>query len=446
MAYRTSRRMFLGQMAVTLAAPALLRAQESPPATMPAPRTSGLSDEELLETVQRQTFRYFWDFAHPDCGLAREGSGHHRDIVTIGGSGFGLMAMLVACERKWITRPQLVERYTQMLDFLERAERFHGVYPHWMNGATGKVYPFSPRDDGGDTVETSFLMQGLLCAKQYFSESDPAEKKLRDRITQIWRETDWNWYTQGGQNILYWHWSPNSGWAMNHKIGGWNECLITYLLAASSPTHAIDPKVYHEGWSRDGKMVNGESYYDIKLPLGSPMGGPLFFAHYSFLGLDPRGLKDRYADYWEQNVAHSRINHAYCEDNPKKFKGYAANCWGLTASVSVKGYSAHSPTNDRGVIAPTAALSSMPYTPKESMAAMRHFYDTLGERLWREYGFLDAFSEQFDWNAHTFLAIDQGPIIDMIENYRTGMLWKLFMKDEDVRAGLKRLRFEVAGA
>lgn len=432
-----TRRRFLAQSAAALTAPIFMNrafAQSSPP-------VRGLSDDDLMETVARQTFRYFWEFAHPVCGLAREGSGHDPNIVTIGGAGFGLMAMLAAAERKWITREQLIARYTQCLDFLAKAERFHGVFPHWMHGETGKVWPFNPTDDGGDLVETSFLIQGLLAARQYFSNDTPAEQAIRERITQLWHEVEWDWHTQGGNKVLYWHWSPNHGWKKNHEIRGWNECLITYVLAACSPTHPIDPSVYHEGWAKSDHMKNDKEYFGIKLPLGGEMGGPLFFAHYSFLGLNPRGLRDRYADYWEQNVAHSRINHAYCVANPKKFKGYGHDCWGLTASVSVKGYTAHSPTNDRGVISPTAALSSIPYTPKESLAAMRHFFEDHGEKLWRDNGFLDAFSDQNDWVAETFLAIDQGPIVVMIENHRSGLLWNLFMRDRDVREGLKRLEF-----
>jgi hypothetical protein len=436
-----SRRRFLAGSAAALASPWLTQRGIAANPTI----QRGLSDDQLMETVQRQTFRYFWEFAHPACGLAREGSGHRPEIVTVGGAGFGLMAMLVAAERKWITRDELVARYRKCLDFLGQAERFHGIYPHWMNGDTGKVYPFSKRDDGADIVETAFLFQGLLCARQYFNADAPAEKPIIDRINQLWNEADWNFHTCGGEKILYWHWSPNHEWAMKHHIRGWNECLIAYILAAASPEHAIDPSVYHEGWAKSDHMINGKEYYGIKLPLGGEMGGPAFFAHYSFLGLNPRGLKDRYADYWEQNVAHSRINHAYCAANPKGFKGYAENCWGLTASVTVDGYTAHSPTNDRGVISPTAALGCMPYTPRESMAAMRHFYEDHGSTLWRDLGFLDAFSDHHNWVAETFLAIDQGPIIVMIENHRSGLLWKLFMKDPNVQRGLQRLGFEFAG-
>jgi hypothetical protein len=188
-------------------------------------------------------------------------------------------------------------------------------------------------------------------------------------------------------------------------------------------------------------MANGEEYMGVTLPLGPPYGGPLFFAQYSFLGLDPRGLSDRYADYWEQNVAQTRINYKYCVENPRGWKGYGRNVWGLTACDVPGGYAANSPTEDFGTIAPTAALSSFPYTPYESMEALHYYYYILGEKAFGEYGFCDAFNLQEDWFSSSYLAIDQGPIIIMIENYRTGLLWRLFMKNEDVLAGLTSLGF-----
>jgi hypothetical protein len=188
-------------------------------------------------------------------------------------------------------------------------------------------------------------------------------------------------------------------------------------------------------------MKNGKKFYDITLPLGSDYGGPLFFAHYSFMGLDPRNLSDAYADYWEQNVAHAKINHAYCKANPKGHYGYSERCWGLTASDIQNGYTASSPTNDKGTIAPTAALASMPYTPQESMKALEYFYYVLGDRLFKEYGFVDSFSLEKRWFASSYIAIDQGPIVVMIENHRTGLLWDNFMKNEDVQKGLKKLGF-----
>ena len=404
-----------------------------------------LSDEQLLDTVQRQTFRYFWDYAHPVSGLIRERAkiGHSgTDEVTIGGSGFGVMALLVGIERGYIARAQGLKRMQTMTRFLkEKTPRFHGAWSHWVNGTTGEVIPFSPDDNGGDLVETAFMFQGLLSARQYFDAAIPGENGLRATIDSLWNEMEWDWYTQGGQPALYWHWSPDKGWKMNHRIQGWNEALIVYVLAASSTTHPVDTSAYHQGWAKEGAIRNGKSFYDIVLPLGPDFGGPLFFAHYSFLGLDPTHLQDRYADYWKQNVAHARINHAYCLDNPKGWKAYDQGSWGLTASYSINFYNAHSPTNDTGVISPTASLASMPYTPQESMQALRWMYETQQQKLWNLYGFIDAYSFSAPWFSDGYLAIDQGPIILMIENYRSGLLWRLFMSCPEVQNGLDRLGF-----
>jgi hypothetical protein len=347
----------------------------------------------------------------------------------------------VAAERGWVTRGAALERLARMLDLLARARRYHGAYPHFMNGRTGETIPFWSTDDAADLVETSFLMMGLLCARQYFDRDTEEEAAARSRISSLWSEVEWSWFTRGGQEVLYWHWSPTHGWAMNHPIRGWNECLITYVLAASSPSHAVEPGVYHNGFASGPGFRNGKSWYGIELPLGMPYGGPLFFTHYSFCGLDPRGLEDRYADYWRQNVSHVQINRAHCIANPGRFEGYGESCWGLTASDDPTGYSSHSPDNDNGTITPTAALASLPYAPAEVLAVLRHLLKRHGTRLWRELGFVDAFCASQSWYADTFLAIDQGPIVIMIENARTGLLWRLFMSVPEVRAGLRRLGF-----
>jgi hypothetical protein len=414
----------------------------------PASRPLKLTDSALLDLVQKQTFRYFWDFAHPVSGLARERSNiadYGLETTTIGGTGFGVMAVIVATERKWISRDTAAGHLLKIVKFLRNSDVFHGAYPHWLNGATGKVIRFSPKDDGADLVETSYLFEGLLAAREYFNADNPKESELRRRINWLWNEVEWNWFTRGGLSVLFWHWSPNHDWAMNNQIHGWNECLVTYVLAASSPSFPIDASVYRQGWTNGINFKNRREYYGIRLPLGDDYGGPLFFSHYSFLGLDPSRLKDNYADYWEQNRNHTLINRAYCIDNPRGFKGYGENCWGLTASDTYNGYAASSPTEDNGTISPTAALSAFPYTPEYSMKALRHFYYDLGDKIWSEYGFTDAFNESHNWYAQSHLAIDQGPIIVMIENYRSGLLWRLFMQCPEIRSGLQKLGFKISG-
>jgi hypothetical protein len=408
----------------------------------PADKFPRLQDEQLLELVQRQTFTYFWEHAHPVSGMARERN-TSGDIVTTGGSGFGIMAMLVAMHRKFISRSEGLSRINTIVTFLDtRAQKYHGAFPHWLNGASGKTITFDGNDNGGDLVETAFMMQGLLCARQYFNGANAAETALRNRINKLWKEVEWDWYQQNGQDVLYWHWSPQHGWQMNAMIEGWNECLVTYVLAAASPTHAVPASVYHKGWSRNGKMKNDAMYYGIQLPLGPAYGGPLFFEHYSFLGIDPRGLKDQYADYWTQAKNHTLINYMHSVKNPRNYYGYSDSCWGITASDNKSGYAAHEPAQDIGVISPTAALSSFPYTPEESMKALHYFYYRLGDSLWKDHGFVDAFNLSEPWFARSYLAIDQGPIIGMIENHRSGLLWKLFTSCDEVRAGMKKLGFE----
>jgi len=413
-----------------------------------------VEDTALFRKVQQQTFQYFWDGAEPVSGLARERfhtdniyPQNDKNIVTSGGAGFGVMAILVGIERNFVTRDAGRRQLEKIIRFLETADRFHGAWPHWWNGETGKVKPFSKFDDGGDLVETSFMLQGLLCVRQYFKDGNAEEKLLAKRIDKLWRETEFDFY-RNGKNVLYWHWSPNVGWKMNFAVRGYNECLIMYILAASSPTHGVPAEVYHEGWAENGKIKSSSSYGGYTLNMryqgDPPQGGPLFWAHYSYLGLDPRGLKDQYVNYWDENKSLSMINYQWCVDNPKKFRGYGPDNWGLTASYSTQFYVAHAPNdeNDKGVITPTAALSSFPYTPTQSMAAMKHWYTDMKDKIWGPYGFYDAFSEQENWFPKKYLAIDQGPIVVMMENHRTGLLWNLFMSCPEIKVGLKKLGFE----
>jgi hypothetical protein len=401
-----------------------------------------ISDSSLLQLVQQQTFKYFWDFGHPVSGLARERNSS-GETVTTGGSGFGIMALITGINRNFISRQQGLTRMQSIVNFLKNtAQKFHGAFPHWMNGSTGVVVPFSTYDNGADLVETSFMMMGLLTARQYFNGTDAIETSLRNDINQLYNGVEWDWFRQSGRNVLYWHWSPSDGFKINMPIQGWNECLVTYVLAASSPTHNIPKPVYDSGFARNGAEVNRNTFYGYQLPLGPDYGGPLFFEHYSFMGINPNGLLDQYANYQTQTSNHTRINYEYCKANPKGYYGYSDQSWGLTASDIPGGYTASSPTNDVGVIAPTAAISSMPYTPVESLKALKFFYYKLGDKLWGQYGFYDAFSLKDLWFSNSYLAIDEGPIICMIENYRSGLLWNLFMSCPEVKTGMKSLGFQ----
>lgn len=411
------------------------------------------NDDDFLDYIEKVHFNYMWEGAEANSGLACERihldgvyPQNDKTVVTIGGSGFGVAGLIVGMERGFITRAEGVARLHKIVDFLTRADRFHGVWPHWLEGTTGKVKPFGKKDNGGDLVESCFLMESLLCVRQYVKDGNKSEKELAAKIDKLWKEMDFEWYRRGGQNVLYWHWSPEYEWDMNFPLEGYNECLITYILGAASPTHSIPAECYHEGWARKGTFTTDAKPYGYALELNhnyaEQKGGPLFWAHYSYIGLDPRGLKDRYANYWNVVANHAKSDYAYCVENPKNFKGYGENCWGLTASYSTVGYTAHCPRNDIGVITPTAALSSFPYTPEESMRALKYFYSK-GNWIWGKYGFYDAFSEQDNWTVPHYLAIDQCTIAPMIENYRSGLLWKLFMSCPEVQKGLKKLGFEI---
>lgn len=416
-----------------------------------------LSEDALLDTVQKQTLKYFWDYAEPNSGMGRErfhpdGDYPKNDahVVTTGGSGFGLMGLVAGVDRGFIPRDSAVARFDQVADFLAKAPRFHGAWSHWLNGETGDVQAFGRKDNGGDIVETSFLAQSFIVIREYFKNGNEEEKAVAAKFDKLWKEIEWNWYTNN-KNGIFWHWSPDYEWEMNFMIEGYNECLITYIMAASSPDHAIKPEVYHDGWARSGDITTDVEAYGYPLILKhntvGDKGGPLFWAHYSYLGLNPKGLEDKYANYWDLNVNHSKINYAYCQENPKKSETYGPETWGLTASYTRNeddsvGYAAHCPDDDRGVVSPTAAVSSLPYTPKESLAAMRHFYTDLNDLTWGPAGFYDAFSlDGKKWAAKRYLAIDQGPMIVMIENYRSGLIWDLFMGAPEIQQGLDKLGF-----
>ncbi|AWW33242.1 beta-glucosidase [Echinicola strongylocentroti] len=414
--------------------------------------TKDLTDEQLIDMVQYYTFRYFWEGAEPNSGMARERihidgdyPQNDQNVVTTGGTGFGIYGLLAGIDRGWITREEGAERFEKMVTFLEKADRFHGVWPHWLHGKTGKVKAFGKKDDGGDLVESAFLMQGLLAVREYYKNGSEKEKAIAHKIDQLWREMEWDWYTQGGQDVLFWHWSPNYGWDMNFPLEGYNECLITYVLAAASPTHSVPASVYHKGWARSGGINTNVEAYGHKLTLkhngAEKMGGPLFWAHYSYHGLNPKGLEDRYANYWQENKNHTLINRAWCIDNKDGYKGYGEDLWGLTASYSVNGYAGHRPGQDLGVITPTAALSSMPYTPQESLKVLKNLYYNYGEKVFGRYGFYDALSPEANYYPQRYLAIDQGPIVAMIENHRSGLGWNLFMGAPEIKKGLKKLDF-----
>jgi hypothetical protein len=401
------------------------------------------TDDELLDMIQRYTFRYFWEGAHQSSGMILERTDGDGLTVASGATGTGLMALIVAHEREYESREEIKDRILKILSFLETCDHHHGAWSHWYNGNTGHTKPFSPDDDGGDLVETSYVAQALITLKNYFSGQDPKSIQIRDKADILWKGIDWNWYRQNGQNVLYWHWSPNFNFSKNMKITGWNECLITYVMAAASPSHGIPKEVYTQGWTNNGTIVKKRTYYNYEINLSPDWGGPLFWLHYSHFGLDPHNLRDQYADYWKEHVNTVKIQYEYAIANHLSWESYGERCWGLTASDDPYGYTAHQPvSNDNGTISPTAAVSSMPYAPDEALKALKYFYRERGKDLFGKYGLYDAFNDELSWVKKAYLGIDQGPIVIMLENYRTGLLWNNFMTESAVQSGLNKLGFQ----
>jgi len=437
--------------------------RESPPSTVAAAATRAMSDDELLTMLQEACFRYYWDGAHPDSGTALESIPGDNRIVATGASGFGIMALLVGTERGFITRAQSIDRFQQIVSFLERAPRYHGAWSHFMDGSSAQTLAvFGIYDDGGDLVETAFLVQGLLAARQYFNAPTLAEQDLRSRITKLWEGIEWDWYRRGpDSDALYWHWSSNWAGQIKHRLTGFNETMIVYLLAIASPTHPVPAELYYSGWAGQSQTAidyrrgwggtidgdhytNGQTYFGIKLDVGVGSGGPLFFAHYSYMAFDPHA-RDRFTNYFVNNRNLARINLEYCIRNPKKFPGYGSNAWGITASDDQHDYGAHAPDerNDNGTLTPTGALASFPYTPDASMAALKHFYRDLGPNLWDIYGPRDAYNVGANWYSPIYMGLNQAPITVMIENYRTGLIWKLFMSNPEIPPMMNKIGFKV---
>lgn len=441
-----------------------LSGNESAPSPVSAvAATRPFSDEELMTMVQEASFRYYWEAGHPQAGLAPEVLPGDSNLLALGGSGFGLMAMLVGAERGFAPRDEVAARVLKIVRFLARADRFHGAWPHFLDGDTGKAIPFFGKyDNGGDLVETAFMIQALLAARRYFDGGNDVEREIRETATRLWREVEWDWYRQTpDSDVLYWHWSPDHGFHINHPLIGWNETMIVYLLAIASPTHAVPAELYHTGWAGTSerhvryrrnwsrttvgdRYVNGGSWYGIKLDVGVGNGSDLFFTHFSFFGFDPRGIRDRYTNYFRNNRAIALINRAYCIENPRGFRGYGPDTWGLSAGINTGG-GRPLPRDDNGTINVMAALASMPYTPEESMAALRHYYRDLGDRIWGIYGFHDGFNQSQDWYDEVYMALNQAPVTVMIENHRTGLLWKLFMANPEIQPALDAIGFEKDG-
>ena len=311
----------------------------------------------VLDRQQKAAFEFFYSGADPETGMAYEGN-NRGNTVTTGGSGFGVMALIVGVERGWITREAGVDRVSRIVRFLTEADRYKGAWSHWY-APDGSYVAFGDQKATGDLVESSFMMAGLLAAYEYFDGEDEAETSLREGIDNLYRTVDWSGYTGDSGDGLYWLWYSETD-TYSLKISGWNEALVTYLMALAAPEgHCIDAATYKRGWNL--QSFPQRKTYGYELPLGNELGGPLFFSHYTFLGFDPRFMQDGNAWYWRQNLSHTMVNRHYCIHSAPESFDYGVDMWGLTACYgagSSPSYSARNPQNDDGVIAPTAALSA----------------------------------------------------------------------------------------
>ena len=429
---------------------AKIEKEKSIPVLVPAkadgpfqPDSAYLQDRELLDRLQRDTFRYMWEHTFAESGLAYEDSRNKASgQATIGGTGFGVSAIVAATERGWVSRESAVDRILKICLFLrDKTDRtnLHGAFPHWLNGRTGKTISFSEKDDGADLVETAFLMQGLLIARAYFTDDSARERELRDIITQLWHDVDWHWFTNSENSGLYWHWSPGHGFGMGMKITGFNEAMAAYVLALASPTHPISREAAKFWYSTDEYQPKTGNGYTIEA--ANAYAGCMFLSHYSFIGLDPRRMSDSFVKrgYMVRNTTHALMNRAYCLESAPVEHQFSEGFWGLTACDIKDGYRYQSAYNEVGTVAPTAALASMPYVPEYAMRVLWNIHDNYKKKFWGKFGPYDAFSLKDKWFASSYLAIDQLAIPCMIENYRSGLLWSLFMNIPEVKEGLGRM-------
>ena len=405
-------------------------------------RSQFLDTNQLLTEVQEAGFRYFYDYAQPVSGLSRIGTRANPDVCSSGDTGFGMFNLVVGIDRGFITRPQGISRALKILTFLTgKADRFHGAFSHLIDGSAGKALPFGHDDDGADIVETAFLMQGVLLWREYFSGTGPDEVEIRKLSDGLWRAVEWDWFAtrENGQSFMRWHWSPDHGWLENDKITGFNECQIVYLLALASPTHAVQPQVYWQGW-QTALYATHRMQFGIPLELGPhDFGPPLFWIQFSYLGLDPHSVRFDGKTYFEHFNDICRIEMLYGQSRSNHFEGYGS-FWGWTAGYGPDNYKEYLPGGiDDGTINPSAAISSMPYVPDASRALLFELYANHGSQCWGPFGFYDSFNLSRNWFARDYLGNDVGPLAPMIENYRTGLCWKIFMNAPEIRNALKML-------
>ncbi len=457
---------------------------EPQPALPPAagkPQAAAAKSEKpalppLFRDIERRTFQFFWDTSNETNGLTPDRF-PSRPFASIASVGFALTAYPIGIENGWVSRTQAVERTLMTLEFFrdlpqgpqrEGKAGYKGFYYHFLDMQEGRRY--NPRVELS-SVDTGLLMMGVLFAQSYYDRDDPREKKIRDVAEQLYRRVDWKWMVQD-KPLLSMGWHPGQGF-IKKNWEGYNEAMFLYVLGLGSPTHPLSDdtwsawtRTYDESWG----VFQDQEYL---------AAGPAFWNQYSAVWIDYRGIRDEYMrnrgiDYFENNRRAAYAQRAYAIANPMKWKGYGENVWGLTASdgpqntvqeyrgeqrkfrgYSERGAGLHSNFDD-GTIAPTAAISSLPFAPEIVVPATEEMYKRYGDYLYSSYGFLDAFNPSFDydiplkrgrivpkqgWVSTDYIGIDQGTILAMIANYRNGFVWNVMKKNAHIRKGLVRAGF-----
>ena len=389
----------------------------------------------LMDEHEQKVISYFTAGANSATGMAYNSS-TDKATLTTGASGFGIMSLVVGVERGWLQRDEAVDQIVRIVRFLKKADRFAGAWAHWYN-QSGKIVPFGNQNQAGEIVETAFMMGGLLTACEYFNGNSAGEIEMREATEYFWNTIEWNHFVRNGH--MYWIWHQDSD-SYELPLIGWHETLLVYVLAMAAPEeHRVSESVYRSCWQGYNFSHSGRETYGYELPLGSDLGGPLFLSQYSFLGLDPRRMMDSHCYYWAQNQNHTMVNRHYCVYEAPADNMYSASNWGLTACGgcgSHPAYLSRDPENDDGVIAPTAAISAFPYTPFYSAQVLLNLERNY-PKLNGKYGFGVAYCPAEKAVSSEYLAMEHAPMAIMMENYRSGLIWKLLMRNALVQRGLQ---------
>lgn len=419
-------------------------AQESlPSATLAAVPHTFASDDEFLDYVQQTSFDYFWYLANPTNGMVADRS-TPTSPCSIAAVGFGLTCIGIGIDHGWISRTQGVARVLTTLNtFLNGPQGtnasgtigYKGWFYHFLDMNTALRSPASELS----SIDTALLLAGILHAKQYFDGTNTDEISIRTKADAIFNRVDWNWMAQG-TNVISMGWFPSGSFIANNWIG-YNEGMILYILGLGAATNPLPASAWSR-WTSGYAWATNYGQAFVTFP-------PLFGHQYSHCWIDFRHNADAYMNsknstYFQNSRRATLAQRSYCIANPLNRVGYSSNVWGLTACDGPSGYGTHGAPpaeNDDGTIAPTAAGGSMAFAPEYALPALRHFYTQFRFRIWTAYGFRDAFNLGAQWYASDTLGIDQGPIVVMIENYRTQRVWRRFMQNEEVQRGLQRAGF-----